>query len=128
MKPKSLLPFFIVLISLASCDRIIDNYYEQQAQENHTSPYMGKWVGNYTGNEAGTLIITVSKGGEIMGNYGQNNEGLASYVYDDGTLQPVISNSYTLILYGNLKDKKGTWKNKDKQGTWTLTKQLTLRH
>jgi len=123
MKTKTLLSLFVAFYTFISCDQITDNYYEHQAQENHTSPFMGKWVGNYSGNEGGPLTISVSKGGTITGTYGQNNEGMASYVYDDGTLQPVISDSYTFILYGNLKDKKGTWKNGNLTGNWTLTKQ-----
>lgn len=123
MKTKTLLPLLILSCTFISCDRISDNYWEKKEQENHTSPFMGRWVGNYAGNEGGTLTISVSKGGNITGTYGQNNEALASYVYDDGTLQPVISDNNTLILYGNLKDKKGTWKRNNNQGTWTLTKQ-----
>lgn len=123
MKLKTLLPFFIMLISLASCDRIIDNYYEQQAQENYTSPYMGKWVGNYTGQGNGTLIISVAKSGSITGNYGPNNDMVLGFVLDDGALTPVISETPIFTMYGSLNTKKGTWKNGDLTGDWTLTKQ-----
>ncbi|WDF48265.1 hypothetical protein PQ459_07250 [Chryseobacterium sp. KACC 21268] len=84
---------------------------------------MGKWVGSYTGQGNGKLILSVSKSGNITGTYGQNNDGLLSYVYDDGTLQPVLSENYTFFLYGKLKDKKGTWKNGTLSGDWTFTKQ-----
>lgn len=123
MKPKTLLPFFIMLISLTSCDRIIDNYYEQEAQENYTSPYMGKWVGNYTGQGNGTLIISVAKSGSITGNYGPNNDMVLGFVLDDGALTPVISETPIFTMYGSLNTKKGTWKNGDLTGDWTLTKQ-----
>jgi hypothetical protein len=123
MKFRTFLSLFIALGIFISCDQITDNYYEHQAQENHTSPFMGKWVGTYNGNEVGTLTIEVSKSGNITGSLGRTEVDLASYVYDDGTLQPAMSNTLTFTLYGNLKDKKGTWKDKDKQGTWTLTKQ-----
>ncbi|KFC21206.1 hypothetical protein [Epilithonimonas lactis] len=123
MKLKTLLPFFITLLFLTSCDRIIDNYYEQQAQENYTSPYMGKWVGNYTGQGNGTLIISVAKSGSITGNYGPNNDMVLGFVLDDGALTPVISETPIFTMYGSLNTKKGTWKNGDLTGDWTLTKQ-----
>lgn len=123
MKTKTLLSILILSCTFISCDRISDNYWEQKEEENHTSPFMGKWVGNYNGSEVGTLTIEISKSGNITGSLGRTEVDLASYVYDDGTLQPVMSNTLSFTLYGNLKDKKGTWKDKDKQGTWTLTKQ-----
>jgi len=122
MKTKITL-ILVLLLAIISCDRITDNYWKQKEEENHTSPFMGKWVGNYNGQEVGTLTIEVSKSGSIFGSLGQSEVDLSSYVYDDGTLQPVNSNTLTFVLYGNLKDQKGTWKDKDKQGTWTLTKQ-----
>lgn len=123
MKPKTLLPFFIVLIACTSCDRIIDNYYEQQAQENYTSRYMGKWVGSYTGQGNGDLILSVSKSGNITGTYGPNNDMVLGFVMDDGALTPVISETPIFTMYGSLNTKKGTWKNGDLTGDWTLTKQ-----
>jgi len=122
MKTKITL-ILALLFTITSCDQITDNYWKEKEQENHTSSFMGKWVGNYNGNEVGTLTIEISKNGNITGSLGRTEVDLASYVYDDGTLQPVISNTLSFTLYGNLKDKKGTWKDKDKQGTWTLTKQ-----
>ena len=122
MKTKITLTLAL-LLALTSCDQILDNYWENKEQENHTSPFMGKWVGAHNGAQVGTLTIEVSKSGNITGSLGHTEVDLASYVYDDGTLQPVMSNTLSFTLYGNLKDKKGTWKDKDQQGTWTLTKQ-----
>lgn len=122
MKTKTIL-FLTLLLSITSCDRILDNYWKEKEQENYTSPFMGRWIGTYNGAQAGTLSIEVSKSGNIIGSLGRTEVDLASYVYDNGTLQPVMSNSLTFTLYGNLNDKKGTWKDKDQQGTWTLTKQ-----
>lgn len=123
MKLKTILSLLILSCTFTSCEQILDNYWEKKEQENHTSPFMGRWAGTYYGTEAGTLVIEVSKSGNITGTLGMTEVDLASYVYDDGTLQPVLSNTLTFTLYGNLRDKKGTWKNKDKQGSWTLTKQ-----
>ena len=123
MKTKTILSLLILSCAFTSCDRIIDNYYEQQAQENYTSPYMGKWVGNYTGQGNGTLIISVAKSGSITGNYGPNNDMVLGFVLDDGALTPVISETPIFTMYGSLNTKKGTWKNGDLTGDWTLTKQ-----
>lgn len=121
MKTKITL-ILTLLLTITSCDQISDNYWEKKEQENHISPFMGKWVGTYNGAQAGTLTIEVSKSGSITGSLGRTEADLTSYVYDDGTLQPVMSNTLSFTLYGNLKDKKGTWKDKDQQGTWTLAK------
>jgi len=122
MKTKTILSLLILSCSFISCDQIIDNYYEQQAQENYTSPYMGKWVGTYTGQGNGNLIISVAKSGSITGNYGPNNEMILSSVLDDGSLIPVISETPLFVLSGSLIHKKGTWKNGNLTGEWTLTK------
>jgi hypothetical protein len=123
MKTKTLLSLFILSCAFISCDRIIDNYYEHQAQENCTSPFMGKWVGSYTGQGNGNLILSVSKSGNITGTYGANNEMVLGFVMDDGALTPVISDTPIFTLYGSLNTKKGTWKNGSLTGDWTLTKQ-----
>lgn len=85
---------------------------------------MGKWVGNYNGEESGTLTITVAKSGSILGVYGQESRTFISNVFDDGSIFPVNSDDpMALILYGSLNQKKGTWKKSNLQGTWTLMKQ-----
>lgn len=123
MKLKTLLLLFIIPATFISCDQITDNYWEKKEQENYTSPYMGKWVGSYQGNESGNLILSVAKSVNITGTYGPNNEMIISLVRDDGALNPMLSDTPIFLMYGSLIEKKGTWKNKDKQGSWTLTKQ-----
>jgi hypothetical protein len=114
----------LILFSVLSCNRILDNYFEKEAQQNYTSPYMGKWVGTYNGEESGTLSITVAKSGSILGIYGQEAKTFISNVFDDGSILPVNSDDpMFFILYGSLYQKKGTWKKSNLQGTWTLTKQ-----
>lgn len=120
----SLFFFASIFLSLFSCQQILDARYEEEIRENYTSPYMGKWVGTYSGQGSGNLIINVAKSGSISGTYGQDGEILISSVLDNGALLPVNSNDPNFfILYGSLNDKKGTWKKNNLQGNWTLTKQ-----
>lgn len=115
--------FAVILLFLSSCQRILDEHYDREMEANYTSPYMGRWVGNYGGGESGTLTINVAKNGRISGTFGQNSEILVSSVLDNGALLPVNSDDPLFVLYGSLIEKKGTWKKDKKQGTWTLTKQ-----
>lgn len=114
---------FFIFFLLYSCQQIVDNGFDREQEANYTSPYMGKWVGTYQGQESGNITINVSKSGSIFGTYGQNSELAVSYVLDDGVLLPVNSEDIMFILYGSLINKKGTWKRGNLQGTWTLTKQ-----
>jgi len=122
MKTKTLISLLILSSTFISCDQILDNYWEKKEQENYTSRYMGKWVGTYTGQGNGNLIISVSKSGNITGTYGQNNDMVLGFVMDDGALTPVISDTPIFTMYGSLNTQKGTWKNGSLAGEWTLTK------
>jgi len=62
MKKKLFYNIFL-LMSLFSCERIMDNYWKEQERKNYTSPYMGTWTGTYTGDERGTFTLEVSKSG-----------------------------------------------------------------
>ena len=55
------LKIILLMMLFISCSRISDEYYKDKAIENYTSPYKGKWVGNYTGDESGALTIEISK-------------------------------------------------------------------
>ncbi|MBB6371851.1 hypothetical protein [Chryseobacterium shigense] len=119
-----------VLLSLFSCTEtgdIIDNGYQNNAQENYTSPYMGKWVGTYSGNAIdGTLILNVSKSGSIEVKRGGN--GTMDEVYytslqgSGGALNPAPSPK-GFILYGSLHTKSGTWNFQHWSGSWSVAKQ-----
>lgn len=54
MKKKLFYGVFL-LMSLFSCERMIDNYWKEQERKNYTSPYMGTWTGTYTGKEGLSL-------------------------------------------------------------------------
>src|ERR1700750_2655689 len=51
----------VPLLLLSSCRETEDH----NPDENYVSPYMGKWVGTYSGELNGTLILNVSKSGSM---------------------------------------------------------------
>lgn len=114
------------MILFTSCGRISDEYYKDKAIENYTSPYKGKWLGNYIGDEEGILTIDVSKNGyiTITRNFSNDKEIFyAGIVRNDSALQSVVSQYSGFTLYGNLELKSGTWKKGTRSGSWSVTKQ-----
>lgn len=114
------------ILSLISCQRIIDNLREEEANENYVSPFMGVYKGNYSGDEVGSLTIEVAQNGYIsvtkVSQFSTENSFVSGMVRDDGALQSVtLQSGFTLL--GNLKTKSGTWKMGDWVGNWSVTKQ-----
>lgn len=124
---KQYFPIYLLValsFTVISCGRIIDGYLEEKAKERYTSPFMGKWVGTYTGDESGSLSITVAKSGQISGVYGPYNDEIFNSVSDDGVLGAISSNNPMFFYFhGNLITKKGTWRRSNLKGEWTITKQ-----
>ncbi|KUJ52249.1 hypothetical protein [Chryseobacterium sp. JAH] len=52
---------FCILLSMQSCQHILDQAEEQRAQENFTSEFMGYYSGNYTGGMSGSLTVNVKR-------------------------------------------------------------------
>lgn len=114
------------ILSLISCQRIIDNLREEDANENYVSPFKGVYKGNYSGDEVGSLTIEVAQNGYIsvtkVSQFSTENSFVSGMVRDDGALQSVtLQSGFTLL--GNLKTKSGTWKMGDWVGNWSVTKQ-----
>ena len=114
------------ILSLISCQRIIDNLREEDANENYVSPFKGVYKGNYSGDEVGSLTIEVAQNGYIsvtkVSQFSTENSFVSGMVRDDGALQSVTLQS-GFTLQGNLKTKSGTWKMGDWVGNWSVTKQ-----
>ena len=114
------------ILSLISCQRIIDNLREEEANENYVSPFKGVYKGNYSGDEVGSLTIEVAQNGYIsvtkVSQFSTENSFVSGMVRDDGALQSVTLQS-GFTLRGNLKTKSGTWKMGDWIGNWSVTKQ-----
>ena len=114
------------ILTLISCQRIIDNNREEEANENYVSPFKGVYKGNYSGDEVGSLTIEVAQNGYIsvtkVSQFSTENSFVSGMVRDDGALQSVTLQS-GFTLQGNLKTKSGTWKMGDWVGNWSVTKQ-----
>ena len=114
------------ILSLISCQGIIDNLREEDANENYVSPFKGVYKGNYSGDEVGSLTIEVAQNGYIsvtkVSQFSTENSFVSGMVRDDGALQSVTLQS-GFTLQGNLKTKSGTWKMGDWIGNWSVTKQ-----
>ena len=113
-------------LTLFSCDQILDNYWDREAEENYVSPFKGIYKGNYSGDEVGTLTIEVAKNGYTsvtrIAAFGTEETSFSGMVRDDGALQSVMLRSGFTLL-GNLSAKSGTWKMGDWNGGWTVQKQ-----
>ena len=114
------------ILTLISCQRIIDNNREEEVNENYVSPFKGVYKGNYSGDEVGTLTIEVAQNGYIsvtkVSQFSTEKSFVSGMVRDDGALQSVTLQS-GFTLQGNLKTKSGTWKMGDWVGNWSVTKQ-----
>ena len=114
------------ILTLISCQGIIDNLREEDANENYVSPFKGVYKGNYSGDEVGSLTIEVAQNGYIsvtkVSQFSTENSFVSGMVRDDGALQSVtLQSGFTLL--GNLKTKSGTLKMGDWAGNWSVTKQ-----
>ncbi|WP_147473894.1 hypothetical protein [Chryseobacterium nematophagum] len=117
-----------ILSPMFSCSYIVDEMYLHDAQNNYISPYQGKWVGSYIGDMNGTIILNVSKSGDIEVIRLVNGNIEETYFTSllgggSGALNPSPSPISGFRLYGSLETKSGTWKQQNIGGSWTVTKQ-----
>lgn len=68
MKTKIILSLFH-LSNRTSCDRILDNYWKQKEDENNTSPFLGKWVGDIKWLSDKNINIEVFKSGNTNSHF-----------------------------------------------------------
>lgn len=119
-----------LLISLISCQGIIDNYYENKDTDNYVSPFSGTYIGTYSGEDNGTLNIEVSKkDGVTITKHSNISNADESYfdILTGNSLNANASPTTGFRLFGNLSSQtkiySGTWKQGNWTGTWTITKQ-----
>lgn len=123
---KVTIKYFMILFSLLSvfsCQHVLDEIERDKNEENYTSPYMGKWSGSYSGDQSGTLILNVTKSGSIEGT--KVSQGHQETFYSGligSSINSTSTSSSGFILYGNLESKSGTWKMGSLSGTWSVTK------
>lgn len=110
------------LIFLFSCDEIERN----REQDNYVTPYKGKWVGTYTGDQSGTLVLNVGEKGGVEGTRTsmefQENFYTSMNGGGSGALSTMSPSPSGFILYGSLETKSGTWKMGALKGNWTVVK------
>jgi hypothetical protein len=115
-----------VILSLISCENILDDAQRKKEQENYTTPFMGKWSGNYTGEQNGTLFLNVSKSGsiEVTRSSGGSQEVFYTSLLGggSGSINNTSPSSSGFELYGNLESKSGTWKMGGQKGNWSVAK------
>lgn len=121
--------FFFMVFSLNSCDQIRENYFDQQTQQNYTSPYKGIWIGNYSGNSSGNLKIEVFKAGnvQVTRTFDNSSETFFGTVLDNGAFLNTTSQNSGFQILGNLQSQNnqtnGAWKQNNFSGNWQLNKQ-----
>ncbi|WP_312389064.1 hypothetical protein [Chryseobacterium sp.] len=120
MKTIKILTLLLTLNFLFSCDEIERNRQE----DNYVTPYKGKWVGTYTGDQSGTLVLNVGEKGGIEGvrksmefeeTFYTSMQGGGS-----GAISTMSPSPSGFLLYGSLETKSGTWKMGALQGKWTV--------
>jgi hypothetical protein len=120
---KFIVFIFCALVSLQSCQNILDQAEEKRAQENFMSEFMGNYTGSYSGDVSGSLAINVRKDASV-----EVSRGIAGG--SDSYLTHLIMSSFNtttkspqgFMLIGNMQTKKGTWEMGNLKGTWTVTK------
>lgn len=120
--------FLFCVFTLAisgSCENILDNVRSKEEQQAQTSPYMGRWIGSYSGDENGSLVLDIKKSGSVevsrssggmQDTYFTSLSGGASFFNT-----PSPNSGFTLL--GNMDTHSGTWKMGNSNGSWTVTKQ-----
>ncbi|ANF49205.1 hypothetical protein A0O34_00930 [Chryseobacterium glaciei] len=121
LKIKYLLIIF-PLLTVLSCQHVLDEVERDKQEENYTSPYMGKWSGSYSGDQSGTLILNVNKSGTIEGTKISQGHQETFYSGLIGSSISSTTSSSGFTLYGNLESKSGTWKMGNLNGSWSVTK------
>jgi len=122
IKTIKILSLLLTLGFLLSCDEIERN----REQDNYVTPYKGKWVGTYTGDQSGTLVLTVGEKGGVEGV--KTSMGFQETFYTamqgggSGALSVMSPSPSGFLLYGSLETRSGTWKMGALQGKWTVVK------
>ena len=121
LKIKTLL--LCMMISLQSCQQIIDQAEENRAQENFTSEFMGYYSGSYSGDLSGSLTVTVRKDASVevtRTTAGNPDTYITNLVMS--SFNGVSQSPQGFMLIGNMQTKKGTWQQGNLKGTWVITK------
>ncbi|MBB4805216.1 hypothetical protein HNP38_000488 [Chryseobacterium defluvii] len=121
---KSLI--ILASFTLFSCDHIIDEIDREREEESYTTPYMGKWTGNFNGDQSGTLVLNVGKSGTIEGVRVSGSFQETFYTSllggGSGAINGITTSGSGFVLHGSLESKSGTWTIGNLNGTWSVIK------
>lgn len=123
MKRISGILMIMSLLTLQSCEDVVDQIYENKQEQNFVSPYRGTYSGTYTGDVSGNLTINVSEKGtiEIIRNTLNSSESyLTGFINASFNTTNRAPSGFMLI--GNLNSKMGTWEMGSLKGNWTVKK------
>lgn len=98
------------MLSLQSCQHILDQAEEKRAQENFTSEFMGNYTGSYTGEVNGSLTISVKKYASvevIRGTAGGTDSYLTHLIMS--SFNTTTKSPQGFMPIGNMQTKKGKW-------------------
>jgi hypothetical protein len=111
------------LLSMQSCEHILDQAEEKRAQENFTSEFMGNYSGSYTGDVSGTLTLNVRKDAsvQVIRSTAGNQDSYETHLVMS-SFNTTAKSPQGFILIGNMQTKKGTWEMGNLKGTWSITK------
>ena len=119
----------IVILSLVSCQQIVDTYYENHQNDNYVSPYKGTYLGSFSGDDNGTLKIEISaKDGVNITKHSNisNADDIFTSSLNGSHLSGNASPNSGFRLVGDLvsqtKTFSGTWVQGNFKGNWTITK------
>lgn len=111
------------LLSMQSCEQILDQAEEKRAQESFTSEFMGYYKGSYTGDLTGSLEVNVRKDASVQvirSTAGSPDTYITNLIMS--SFNGVSQSPAGFMLIGNMQTKKGTWKMGNLKGTWILSK------
>lgn len=111
------------LLSMQSCEHILDQAEEKRAQENFTSEFMGYYKGSYTGDLSGSLEVNVRKDASVQvirSTAGNPDTYITNLIMS--SFNGVSQSPEGFMLIGNMQTKNGTWKMGNLKGTWSVTK------
>lgn len=111
------------LLSMQSCEHILDQAEEKRAQENFTSEFMGYYKGSYTGDLSGSLEVNVRKDASVQvirSTAGNPDTYITNLIMS--SFNGVSQSPEGFMLIGNMQTKNGTWKMGNLKGTWSIAK------
>lgn len=122
--------FLLLLLSLVSCETLIENIANNIEYDNYTSPYAGTYIGTYSGQDSGTLKITVDSKDIVTATRYSTVFKLEENLYG-GMIGPALhqvssrESGFTVTgsFISQTRTFTGRWSQNGISGTWSVTKQ-----